>query len=111
MWVGVGNGNSTPGIVDVIDGIGYSAFEPNPGDLIVVEVTYNPSNNTISGYAYDLSNGASASFNYSLNGYFTPPGPGQYVFGIAGNTGGSHANWGVMAVSEGASRTCQLHRI
>ncbi|WP_243675607.1 hypothetical protein [Vulcanisaeta distributa] len=100
VWIGVGNGNSTPGITDVIDGVGSGAFEPNPGDLIMVEVTYNPSTNTISGYAEDLNTGQVASLSYSLNGNFTPPSPGQYTFGIAGNTGGWYANWGVMAVGE-----------
>ncbi|WP_054856559.1 hypothetical protein [Vulcanisaeta sp. JCM 16159] len=101
VWIGVGNGNSTPGITDVIDGVGSGAFEPNPGDLIRVTVIYNPYNNTVSGYAEDLNTGQIASFSYSLNGNFTPPSPGQYTFGIAGNTGGSYANWGLINVTTG----------
>ena len=100
VWVGVGSGNSAPGIIGIGGGIGSGGFEPNPGDLIVVRVTYYPSNNTIVGYAHDLNTGWSASLSISLNGYFIPPGPGYYVFGIAANTGGADANWGVIEVSE-----------
>jgi len=81
------------------DGIGTGAFEPNPGDYICVTVTYNPSTNTLSGVAYDLNTGQSASFTVNLGNNFTPPGSGSYVFGIAGNTGGAYANWAVVYVN------------
>ena len=100
VWVGVGSGNSAPGIIGIGGGVGSGGFEPNPNDLIVVRITYYPSNNTIVGYAYDLNTGWSASLSISLDGYFTPPSPGYYTFGIAANTGGAYANWGVIEVSE-----------
>ena len=100
VFVSTGNGSSAPDVVGVVGGIGSGAFEPNPGDLIVIKVTYNPSNNTISGVAYDLNESASTSFSYSLNGYFTPPSPGYYTFGIAAISGGNVANWGIIAVEE-----------
>ena len=81
------------------DGIGTGAFEPNPGDYICITVTYNPSTNTLSGVAYDLNTGQSASFTVNLGNNFTPPGSGPYVFGIAGNTGGAYANWAVVYVN------------
>jgi len=81
------------------DGIGTGAFKPNPGDYICITVTYNPSTNTLSGVAYDLNTGQSASFTVNLGNYFTRPGSGPYVFGIAGNTGGAYANWAVVYVN------------
>ncbi|MFP3287421.1 MAG: hypothetical protein RXP86_09210 [Acidilobus sp.] len=81
------------------DGIGMGAFKPNPGDYICVTVTYNPSTNTLSGVAYDLNTGQSASFTVNLGNNYTPPGSGSYVFGIAGNTGGAYANWAVVYVN------------
>jgi len=81
------------------DGIGTGAFKPNPGDYICVTVTYNPSTNTLSGVAYDLNTGQSASFTVNLGNNYTPPGSGSYVFGIAGNTGGAYANWAVVYVN------------
>jgi hypothetical protein len=81
------------------DGIGTGYFEPNPGDRINITVTYNPSTNMLSGVATDLNTGQSASFTLNLNGYYTPPGSGSYVFGIAGNTGGAYANWALLYVA------------
>jgi len=81
------------------DGIGTGAFKPNPGDYICVTVTYNPSTNTLSGVAYDLNTGQSASFTVNLGNNYTPPGSGSYVFGIAGNTGGAYVNWAVVYVN------------
>jgi len=81
------------------DGIGTGAFKPNPGDYICVTVTYNPSTNTLSGVAYDLNTGQSASFTVNLGNNYTPPGSGSYVFGIAGSTGGAYANWAVVYVN------------
>jgi hypothetical protein len=81
------------------DGIGTGAFQPRPGDYICITVTYDPSTNTLSGVAYDLNTGQSASFTLNLGSYWTPPSSGTYVFGIAGNTGGAYANWGVVYVN------------
>jgi hypothetical protein len=81
------------------DGIGTGAFKPNPGDYICITVTYNPSTNTLSGVAYDLNTGQSASFTLNLGNNYTPPGRGPYVFGIAGNTGGAYVDWAVVYVN------------
>ncbi|WP_446752376.1 hypothetical protein [Vulcanisaeta sp. JCM 16161] len=81
------------------DGIGTGYFQPRPGDYICITVSYNPSTNTLTGTAYDLNTGQSASFTLSLNGYFTPPGSGTYVFGVAGTNGAGQANWGIIYVN------------
>jgi hypothetical protein len=83
------------------DGIGTGAFQPSPGDYICITVTYNPGTNTLSGVAYDMNTGQSASFTQNLNGYYTPPSSGTYVFGVgaATGTGGAYANWGIVYVN------------
>jgi hypothetical protein len=81
------------------DGIGTGAFQPRPGDYICITVTYNPSTNTLSGVAYDMNTGRSASFTLNLSGYFTPPGSGNYVFGVAGTNGAGQANWAIVYVN------------
>jgi len=81
------------------DGIGTGAFQPRPGDYICITVTYNPSTNTLSGVTYDMNTGWSASFTLNLSGYFTPPGSGNYVFGVAGTNGAGQANWAIVYVN------------
>jgi len=81
------------------DGIGTGAFQPRPGDYICITVTYNPSTNTLSGVAYDMNTGWSASFTLNLSGYFTRPGSGNYVFGVDGTNGAGQANWAVVYVN------------
>ena len=81
------------------DGIGTGAFQPNPGDYICIAVTYNPSTNTLSGVAYDMNTGQSASFTLNLNSYYTPPGSGSYVFGVDGTNGAGQANWAIVYVN------------
>ncbi|MDT7880884.1 MAG: hypothetical protein RRB51_00005 [Thermoproteus sp.] len=81
------------------DGIGTGAFQPRPGDYICITVTYNPSTNTLSGVAYDLNTGQSASFTLNLGSYWTPPSSGNYIFGVGASTGGAYANWGVVYVN------------
>jgi len=89
------------------DGIGTGAFQPDSGDWIKITVTYDPSTNTLSGVAYDL-NGAvyeigwrPANFTLNLNGYFTPPSSGNYVFGVGASagTGWGYANWALLYVA------------
>jgi hypothetical protein len=63
-------------------GIGTGAFRPNPGDLINITVTYDPSTNALTGIAYDMNTGQSANFTLNLGNYFTPPSNGNYVFGV-----------------------------
>ncbi|PLC68449.1 hypothetical protein B7L70_03535 [Vulcanisaeta sp. EB80] len=82
------------------DGIGTGAFMPSPGDLIEITVTYDPSTNTLSGVAVDLNHtGWEANFTLNLNGYYTPPSSGNYVFGTAGNTGWACADWALLYVA------------
>jgi hypothetical protein len=49
-------------------------------------VTYNPSTNTLTGVATDLNTTQSANFTLNLNGYYTPPTSGNYVFGVGAGT-------------------------
>jgi hypothetical protein len=92
--------NLGPGVGDVgWDGIGTGYIQPNPGDRINITVTYNPSTNTLSGVATDLSASCvvllyptvqticpKATFTLNLSGYFTPPSSGNYVFGVGAGT-------------------------
>jgi len=78
------------------DGIGTGAFQPRPGDLIEITVTYNPSTNTLSGVAKDLDTGQSASFTLNLGSYYTPPSSGNYVFGVGAGTYGGYADWALL---------------
>jgi hypothetical protein len=82
------------------DGFGMSHFQPNPGDRINITVIYNPSTNTLTGVAYDMSTGQSASFTLNLGNYFTPPTSGNYVFGVGASTGSlGDANWALLYVA------------
>jgi len=82
------------------DGIGTGAFQPRPGDYICITVTYDGNTNTLSGVAYDINTGRSASFTLNLTGYFTPPRIGDYyVFGVAGTNGNGQANWAIVYVN------------
>jgi len=81
------------------DGIGTGAFKPKPGSLILMTITYNPQVNVLSGVVVDLSNISEvSSFSINLNGYFTPPSSGNYVFGVGAATGGAYANWALLYV-------------
>ena len=82
------------------DGIGTGAFQPNPGDLIEITVTYDPSTNTLTGVAVDLNHtGWEASFTLNLGSYWTPPGSGSYVFGVGASTSGLYADWALLYVA------------
>jgi len=81
-------------------GIGTGAFQPKPDEWINVTVTYDPSTNTLSGVAYDLNTGQSASFTLNLNGYYKPPSNGTYVFGVGAATGEHfYADWALLYVA------------
>ena len=67
---------------------GNGSVEPKPGDLLNVTITYNPNTNTIYGMIRDLNTSETSTFTASLNGNFTPPSSGYYVFGI-----GTASNW------------------
>ncbi|WP_449463370.1 hypothetical protein PQ610_03100 [Tardisphaera miroshnichenkoae] len=81
------------------DGVGSGYFKPSPKDYVCITATYDPTNNYVYAYAVDLKTGQVASLSLSLNGYYSVPGEGSYVFGIGGNTGGSYANWGILLVN------------
>ena len=81
------------------DGIGTGTLNPNPGDRILITVTYDPSTNILRGIAYDMSTEQSASFTLDLNGYFTPPTNGNYVFGVGAGTWFAYANWALLHVA------------
>jgi len=96
------NNNRNQLVVYTYNGVGKGYFKPNPGDYIQICVTYDPTTNSISGIAYDLNTGQSATVSLQLpNNYFTPPPSGNYVFGIGANTGGAYANWGLLYVNYG----------
>jgi len=95
VWV-VSNPSNSGASVAYANGVGSGYFEPNPGDYILICVTYIPTANTINGIAYDLNTGQYATVSISLGSYFSPPPSGSYVFGIGGNTGGAYANWGLL---------------
>jgi hypothetical protein len=82
------------------DSIGTGAFQPRPGDLIEITVTYDPSTNTLTGVAVDLNHtGWEASFTLNLGNYFTPPSSGSYVFGVGASTGDAYADWALLDVA------------
>jgi hypothetical protein len=60
-------------------------------------VTYDPSTNTLTGIAMDLNTGQSANFTLNLNGYYTPPTSGNYVFGV-GEAGAKGSYWALLYV-------------
>jgi hypothetical protein len=99
---------TNPSVVAGWNGIGTGFIYPNPGDLINVTVTYNPSTNTLSGVVTDLNTGQSVSFTLSLSGYFTPPSSGNYVFGIGAGTGWGYANWALLYVATTQQSTTPL---
>jgi len=90
-----------PKIIASWNGIGTGYFRPNPGNYICITVTYNPSTNTLSGVAYDINTGQSASFTQGLGNSFKAPPSGTYAFGVGAATGteGAYANWGVVYVN------------
>jgi len=80
-------------------GIGTGYFNPKPSDHIHITVTYNPSTNTLTGVAYDMNTGRSASFTLNLNGYYAQPSNGSYVFGVGSASSFFYANWALLYVA------------
>ncbi|PSN89821.1 hypothetical protein B9Q08_06160 [Candidatus Marsarchaeota G2 archaeon ECH_B_SAG-M15] len=79
------------------DGIGTGYFQPNPGDYIRITVTYDPKVNMLSGYAYDMNTSQWANFTLNLNGYYTLPRDGNYIFGVGASIGtAEYANWALL---------------
>jgi hypothetical protein len=48
-----------------------------------------------------MNTGQPANFTLNLNGHYTPPDGGTYVFGVGAATGteGAYVNWGVVYVN------------
>jgi len=79
------------------DGVGSGYFAPHLGDYVCVTVKYVSSTNTLYASAVDLNTGQVATAQVSLGNYFSPPPPGNYVFGIGGSTASvDYADWGVV---------------
>jgi len=54
----------------------------------------------LTGVAYDMNTGQSASFTLNLNGYYKPPSNGTYVFGVGAVTGEHfYADWALLYVA------------
>jgi len=77
---------------------GVSIPQPSPSDLINVTVIYDPSSNTVTAFAINLNTGQTTSITANFSGYYAPPPPGRYVFGI-GAIGSYYTNWALLAVS------------
>jgi len=77
---------------------GNGSAEPKPGDMLNIVITYDPNTNIIHGTVRDLNTSEVSMFTAGLDGNFTPPSPGYYVFGIGttsqwiGILGGSSFN-------------------
>jgi hypothetical protein len=61
---------------------GNGSAEPKPGDMLNIAITYDPNTNIIHGTVRDLNTSEVSMFTAGLDGNFTPPSPGYYVFGI-----------------------------
>ncbi len=112
VWVVTNTKNTNKGHagtnVTAYSGVGNGYFRPNPQDYICLSVTYYKSNNTVSGFAYDLNTGQVATFSESLGkspgkssgkspgAVFSAPPSNTYAFGVAGNTGSGYANWDIL---------------
>ena len=79
-------------------GIGNGYFLPNPGDLILMNVTYNPTTNTIYGIVKDLNTGQQSVLDFQIpsNDYTPPTQAGNYVFTIEGLNGAFDGNWALV---------------
>ena len=99
VWIINNTNGNNPSFSAAWEGIGTGAFQPNPGDYIGVTVTYNSSANMLSGIAYDMSTGQSASFTLNLTDYYKPPSSGNYVFGVGAGNGWHYANWALLYVA------------
>ena len=90
---------------------GNGSAEPKPGDMLDIVITYDPNTNIIHGTVRDLNTSEVSMFTAGLDGNFTPPSPGYYVFGIGttsqwiGIFGGSYYN-----ISSSPNTTVPLYR-
>ena len=80
--------------------IGQGDFTPNPGDLIIISVTYDSQNNMIYGFAYDYNTSNYTTLQFNLNKLgFKPPKSGIYEFAIGSGNAWLQANWGLLYVN------------
>ena len=98
VWI-INNPNDVNASYILFYGIGTGYISPSRYDYIIIKVTYDPFTNTISGTAYDYNTSQVATFSLNLNGIFTPPKSGVYIFGIGSGTGYTTANWTLLYVN------------
>jgi len=89
---------SNPQVIAAWGGIGHGFFLPNPGDFLVMSVTYNPSTNMIYGIVKDINTGQESVlvFHIPYNDYKPPTEIGNYTFAIQGLNGGYDGNWALV---------------
>ena len=78
-----------------------------PGDLILMKVTYDGYTNTIYAEVVDLNSSSEINITFPLGNYFTPPQPGYYWTSVFSWSGWEAANWGIVyyAVSATTQQT------
>jgi len=78
-------------------GMGQGYFYPNPGDLIIIIVTYDPQTNMLYGIAYDYNTSQYSLLQFNLNVLgFKPPKSGYYVFAIGSGNAWLKADWSLL---------------
>jgi len=89
---------NNPQIVMSWAGIGNGYFLPNPGDLILMNVTYNPTSNTVCGIVKDLNTGQQSVLDFQVpsNDYSPPTQVGYYIFATEGLNGAFDGNWALV---------------
>ncbi len=78
-----------------------------PGDLILMKVTYDSYTNAIYAEVVDLNSSSEINITFPLGNYFTPPQPGYYWTSVYSWSGWEAANWGIVyyAVSATTQQT------
>ena len=67
-----------------------------PGDLILMKVTYDSYTNAIYAEVVDLNSSSEININFTLGKYFTLPQPGYYWTSVYSWSGWEAANWGIV---------------
>ena len=80
-------------------GNGSGLWYPEPGDFIIVNVTYDPTTDMLYGFAYNYNTSQISTFTANLTKLFAPPKSGEYVFGVASGNGWLKANWGIIYIN------------
>ncbi len=102
------NPNTLPNFV-TYSNIGNGGFEPNPGDILSLTVSYLSNTNSINASITDMNTSQIATVTLTLPNNFSPPEAGTYALSIAGNSGAGSANWGLLnwEASTGSNSTFQ----